>query len=207
MRTTTRRTDGDRRPPRRAFRWFPGRRDHDRGHRRTPVVGRLGRTRHARDLRADGDISAGAGQRGRGRGLRPRRAGAGERHGARADPPVAELMAATSLVCRPTLSVDEPWSGDQRPSLPGAVGTGVATATPSAHRRPDVHQVDDRRHHRDDAEQAQAAEEHRDRGHHYPCLLYTSDAADEEDSVDLGGRRIIKKKKNKKKKEDETTNE
>src|SRR5664280_1775132 len=29
----------------------------------------------------------------------------------------------------------------------------------------------------------------------YPCLLYTSDAADEEDSVDLGGRRIIKKKK------------
>ena len=30
------------------------------------------------------------------------------------------------------------------------------------------------------------------------CLLYTSDAADEEDSVDLGGRRIIKKKKQKK---------
>src|SRR5665648_1277996 len=28
----------------------------------------------------------------------------------------------------------------------------------------------------------------------YACLLYTSDAADEEDSVDLGGRRIIKKK-------------
>src|SRR5665648_1274167 len=27
----------------------------------------------------------------------------------------------------------------------------------------------------------------------YNCLLYTSDAADEEDSVDLGGRRIIKK--------------
>src|SRR5664280_2326858 len=25
---------------------------------------------------------------------------------------------------------------------------------------------------------------------YYPCLLYTSDAADEEDSVDLGGRRI-----------------
>src|SRR5665648_1284196 len=31
------------------------------------------------------------------------------------------------------------------------------------------------------------------------CLLYTSDAADEEDSVDLGGRRIIKKKKKYKK--------
>ena len=28
------------------------------------------------------------------------------------------------------------------------------------------------------------------------CLLYTSDAADEEDSVDLGGRRITEKKKN-----------
>ena len=26
------------------------------------------------------------------------------------------------------------------------------------------------------------------------CLLYTSDAADEEDSVDLGGSRIIQKK-------------
>ena len=30
---------------------------------------------------------------------------------------------------------------------------------------------------------------------HYRCLLYTSDAADERSSVDLGGRRIIKKKK------------
>ena len=29
------------------------------------------------------------------------------------------------------------------------------------------------------------------------CLLYTSDAADERSSVDLGGRRIIKKKKTK----------
>ena len=29
------------------------------------------------------------------------------------------------------------------------------------------------------------------------CLLYTSDAADERSSVDLGGRRIIQKKKNK----------
>ena len=29
-----------------------------------------------------------------------------------------------------------------------------------------------------------------------PCLLYTSDAADERSSVDLGGRRIIKKKQN-----------
>ena len=30
----------------------------------------------------------------------------------------------------------------------------------------------------------------------YCCLLYTSDAADERSSVDLGGRRIIKKKQN-----------
>src|SRR5678815_6197906 len=30
---------------------------------------------------------------------------------------------------------------------------------------------------------------------HGSCLLYTSDAADERSSVDLGGRRIIKKKK------------
>ena len=35
--------------------------------------------------------------------------------------------------------------------------------------------------------------EARERG--LSCLLYTSDAADEEDSVDLGGRRTIKKKK------------
>ena len=33
------------------------------------------------------------------------------------------------------------------------------------------------------------------------CLLYTSDAADEEDSGDPGGRRIIKKKKDKTAKE------
>ena len=33
------------------------------------------------------------------------------------------------------------------------------------------------------------------------CLLYTSDAADERSSVDLGGRRIIKKKTNKKNRE------
>ena len=31
---------------------------------------------------------------------------------------------------------------------------------------------------------------------HSVCLLYTSDAADERSSVDLGGRRIIKKKTN-----------
>ena len=44
-------------------------------------------------------------------------------------------------------------------------------------------------------------EEHQRRfgGNHHrcapACLLYTSDAADERSSVDLGGRRIIKKKK------------
>ena len=32
-------------------------------------------------------------------------------------------------------------------------------------------------------------------GQRLGCLLYTSDAADERSSVDLGGRRIIKKKK------------
>ena len=31
--------------------------------------------------------------------------------------------------------------------------------------------------------------------HRTHCLLYTSDAADEEDSVELGGLRILKKKK------------
>src|SRR5678809_1413534 len=35
-------------------------------------------------------------------------------------------------------------------------------------------------------------------GYRIDCLLYTSDAADERSSVDLGGRRIIKKKTNKK---------
>ena len=37
------------------------------------------------------------------------------------------------------------------------------------------------------------------------CLLYTSDAADERSSVDLGGRRIIKKTKKKKKQVNEPT--
>ena len=36
----------------------------------------------------------------------------------------------------------------------------------------------------------------RDRARFQRCLLYTSDAADERSSVDLGGRRIIKKKNN-----------
>ena len=35
---------------------------------------------------------------------------------------------------------------------------------------------------------------------HHCCLLYTSDAADERSSVDLGGRRIIEKKTTQKKK-------
>ena len=37
------------------------------------------------------------------------------------------------------------------------------------------------------------------------CLLYTSDAADERSSVDLGGRRIIKKKKNEELRQSRTT--
>ena len=37
------------------------------------------------------------------------------------------------------------------------------------------------------------------------CLLYTSDAADERSSVDLGGRRIIKQKKEQKKKSKKKT--
>ena len=36
---------------------------------------------------------------------------------------------------------------------------------------------------------------HEAMAHPKACLLYTSDAADERPSVDLGGRRIIKKKK------------
>ena len=35
------------------------------------------------------------------------------------------------------------------------------------------------------------------RAYVYACLLYTSDAADERSSVDLGGRRFIKTKKKK----------
>ena len=34
-----------------------------------------------------------------------------------------------------------------------------------------------------------------DERHDHSCLLYTSDAADERSSVDLGGRRHLKKKK------------
>ena len=40
--------------------------------------------------------------------------------------------------------------------------------------------------------------------HREPCLLYTSDAADERSSVDLGGRRIIKKQTKKTKKKTKT---
>ena len=46
-----------------------------------------------------------------------------------------------------------------------------------------------------DATEARAAHAAK-RGRLHHCLLYTSDAADERSSVDLGGRRIIKKKNN-----------
>ena len=39
------------------------------------------------------------------------------------------------------------------------------------------------------------------------CLLYTSDAADERSSVDLGGRRILKKQKQQKKKKNTHSNQ
>ena len=42
---------------------------------------------------------------------------------------------------------------------------------------------------------ATANHENQARTRREPCLLYTSDAADERSSVDLGGRRIIKKQK------------
>ena len=42
--------------------------------------------------------------------------------------------------------------------------------------------------------QAGAADDGHRHQRHEGCLLYTSDAADERSSVDLGGRRIIKKK-------------
>ena len=41
----------------------------------------------------------------------------------------------------------------------------------------------------------ESAAERQDKEQRGVCLLYTSDAADERSSVDLGGRRIIKKKK------------
>ena len=47
---------------------------------------------------------------------------------------------------------------------------------------------------------AAARHERREGSHVGGCLLYTSDAADERSSVDLGGRRIIKKKNKKEKK-------
>ena len=40
---------------------------------------------------------------------------------------------------------------------------------------------------------------------HNACLLYTSDAADERSSVDLGGRRIIKKKKQTRQRREDNT--
>ena len=45
---------------------------------------------------------------------------------------------------------------------------------------------------------------HERQGRYDGCLLYTSDAADERSSVDLGGRRIIKKKNTDKHTEQQT---
>eukprot|EP00658_Telonema_sp_P-2_P046580 TRINITY_DN3481_c0_g1_i4.p1 TRINITY_DN3481_c0_g1~~TRINITY_DN3481_c0_g1_i4.p1 ORF type:complete len:168 (+),score=66.32 TRINITY_DN3481_c0_g1_i4:46-504(+) len=49
----------------------------------------------------------------------------------------------------------------------------------------------------EDLRRVQSSDDYDNASCYYSCLLYTSDAADEEDSVDLGGRRIIKKKKKK----------
>src|SRR5664280_1679977 len=77
--------------------------------------------------------------------------------------------AATSRPCRP-----DPVSGGHRPARCGRGGW----STPGTRARP-------RRRTRYGSSAPGSG----------ACLLYTSDAADEEDSVDLGGRRIIKKKK------------
>ena len=50
--------------------------------------------------------------------------------------------------------------------------------------------------HREELQTCNAITFRATRHRHRPCLLYTSDAADERSSVDLGGRRIIKKKTN-----------
>ena len=55
---------------------------------------------------------------------------------------------------------------------------------------PEAHEVPMRRVERDRTDHLRRAENVLE-----VCLLYTSDAADERSSVDLGGRRIIKKKK------------
>ena len=59
----------------------------------------------------------------------------------------------------------------------------------------DLHAAEVPEHH--DYEGAHPIGDHRHQagGQDERCLLYTSDAADERSSVDLGGRRIIKKKK------------
>ena len=56
--------------------------------------------------------------------------------------------------------------------------------------------IDERPAHRERTEVGQVAFTAVDEAQHEheACLLYTSDAADERSSVDLGGRRIIKKK-------------
>eukprot|EP00658_Telonema_sp_P-2_P048202 TRINITY_DN36683_c0_g1_i1.p1 TRINITY_DN36683_c0_g1~~TRINITY_DN36683_c0_g1_i1.p1 ORF type:complete len:168 (-),score=30.12 TRINITY_DN36683_c0_g1_i1:71-574(-) len=64
--------------------------------------------------------------------------------------------------------------------------TGAPTTSPTDRRRSPSGKKSDRRRRRTPTSPT-------------PCLLYTSDAADEEDSVDLGGCRSIKKKKKDKK--------
>src|SRR5665648_796807 len=80
------------------------------------------------------------------------------------------------------------YTRDQDKSRPGSrvILTAMSALTRCDRYRPDARGLG---HH---APRAVAHREHRV-GVAAPCLLYTSDAADEEDSVDLGGRRISKK--------------
>ena len=61
----------------------------------------------------------------------------------------------------------------------------------------DIHEWEIMRDFSDAVDDERLRNELLDAVHGKGCLLYTSDAADERSSVDLGGRRIIKKKKNK----------
>eukprot|EP00658_Telonema_sp_P-2_P046155 TRINITY_DN3426_c0_g3_i3.p1 TRINITY_DN3426_c0_g3~~TRINITY_DN3426_c0_g3_i3.p1 ORF type:complete len:233 (-),score=31.59 TRINITY_DN3426_c0_g3_i3:96-794(-) len=79
-------------------------------------------------------------------------------------------------------------------AFPGGVVTGVNHRPPARPRVVEVRHIHDLAV-RVEADTRPVQVRPRVLAHVPPCLLYTSDAADEEDSVDLGGRRIIKKKK------------
>ena len=111
------------------------------------------------------------------------------------------IVKATALALRQNLSVNVSWMGDKM-IFHNDIHIGIAVAIDEGLVVPVIRNTDLKSLSAIKLEINDKASRAKDRklsleemqGNTFTCLLYTSDAADERSSVDLGGRRILKKK-------------